>query len=86
MAGVRDLGLAEGNVGYLLGEGNKDLISDDILAKVEALKASIIAGEIAVPTVPEPNVQGTVIPPTTSDDEEVTTPVVDGTEIPPVIP
>ena len=49
MAGVRDLGLAEGNVGYLLTDGNKDLISDDILEKVEALKASIIAGEIAVP-------------------------------------
>ncbi len=87
MAGVRSLGLAEGNVGYLLGEGNKGLISDEILEKVEALKASIIAGEITVPAVPETEVQGTVIPPTTSDDdEEVTTPVVDGTEVPPVIP
>ena len=87
MAGVRDLGLAEGNVGYLFGEGNKGLISDEILEKVEALKASIIAGEITVPAVPETEVQGTIILPTTSDDdEEVTTPVVDGTEVPPVIP
>ena len=63
------------------------MISDEILEKVEALKASIIAGEITVPAVPETEVQGTVIPPTTSDDdEEVTTPVVDGTEVPPVIP
>ena len=85
MAGVRDLGLAEGNVGYLLTDGNKDLISDDILEKVEALKASIIAGEIAVPMVPEPNVQGTVIPPTTpeDDDQAVTEPNVEGTVIPP---
>ena len=85
MAGVRDLGLAEGNVGYLLGEGNKDLISDEILAKVEVLKASIIAGEIAVPTVPEPNVQGTIIPPTTTEDDNqaVTEPNVEGTVIPP---
>lgn len=85
MAGVRDLGLAEGNVGYLLTDGNKDLISDDILAKVEVLKASIIAGEIAVPTVPELNVQGTVIPPTTTEDDNqaVTEPNVEGTVVPP---
>ena len=88
MAGVRDLGLAEGNVGYLLTDGNKDLISDDILEKVEALKASIIAGEITVPAVPETEVQGTVIPPTTTEDDNqaVTEPNVEGTEVPPVIP
>ena len=63
MAGVRSLGLAEDNVGYLLTDGNKDLISDDILAKVEALKASIIAGEITVPTVPTTEIQGAVMPP-----------------------
>ncbi|MCY3741411.1 MAG: BMP family protein [Candidatus Poribacteria bacterium] len=73
MAGVRSLGLAEDNVGYLLTDGNRDLISDDILAKVEALKASIVAGEITVPTVPEPEIQAT-----TSDDE--------GAEISPVVP
>ena len=52
MTGVRSLGLAEGNVGYLLGEGNRDLLSEELLEKVEALKASIIAGEITVPVVP----------------------------------
>ncbi len=52
MAGVRSLGLAEDNVGYILGEGNMDMLSGELLQKVEALKASIIAGEITVPTVP----------------------------------
>ena len=52
MAGVRSLGLAEDNVGYMLAEGNKDLLSADLLEKVEALKAAIIAGEITVPMVP----------------------------------
>ena len=52
MAGVHSLGLAEDNVGYMLAEGNKDLLSDDLLEKVEALKAAIIAGEITVPMVP----------------------------------
>lgn len=73
MAGVRSLGLAEGNVGYLLTDGNRGLISDDILEKVEALRTSIIAGEITVPTVPEPEIQAM-----TSDDE--------GAEISPVVP
>lgn len=85
IAGVRSLGLAEENVGYLFGEGNKDLISDDILEKIAALKASIIAGEITVPMVPEVGVQSTVIPPTTTEDnnQAVTEPNVDGTVIPP---
>ena len=52
MAGVRSVGLAEDNVGYLLTDGNRGLISDDILEKVEALKASIIAGQITVPVGP----------------------------------
>ncbi len=52
MAGVHSLGLAEDNVGYMLAEGNKDLLSDELLEKVEALKAAIIAGEITVPMVP----------------------------------
>ena len=52
MAGVRSVGLAEDNVGYILTEGNKELLSAELLEKVEALKAAIIAGEIAVPTVP----------------------------------
>ena len=52
MTGVRSLGLAEDNVGYILSEGNKDLLSEELLEKVEALKAGIIAGEITVPVVP----------------------------------
>ena len=52
MAGIHSLGLAEDNVGYMLSEGNKALLSDELLEKVEALKASIIAGEITVPSVP----------------------------------
>ena len=85
MPGVRSLGLAEGNVGYMLSEGNKDLLSDELLKKVEALKASIIAGEINVPVVPQTEIQGTVVAPTTSkDDDEVTAPNVEGTVIAPV--
>lgn len=52
MTGVHSLGLAEDTVGYLLGEGNKDLLSEELLEKVESLKAGIIAGEITVPMVP----------------------------------
>lgn len=52
MTGVRSLGLAEDTVGYLLGEGNKDLLSEELLEKVDALKAGVIAGEITVPVVP----------------------------------
>ena len=86
MAGVRSLGLAEGNVGYLLTDGNRGLISDDILEKVEALEASIVAGEITVPMVPETGIQGTVIPPTTSEGDDADTPPnVEGTVIPPVV-
>ena len=55
MAGVRSLGLAEDNVGYMLTEGNRDLLSDELLEIVDTLKASIIAGEITVPLVPEAN-------------------------------
>lgn len=52
MAGIRSLGLAEDNVGYILTEGNTDILSDELLEKVEALKVGIIAGEITVPMVP----------------------------------
>ena len=52
MTGVRSLGLAEDNVGYMLSAGNQDLLSEELLEKVEALKAGIIAGEITVPVVP----------------------------------
>lgn len=46
--GVIALGLAEDGVGYSLDEHNAELISDDMKASLEAAKASIIAGEIAV--------------------------------------
>lgn len=86
MAGVRSVGLAEDNVGYLLTDGNRGLISDDILEKVEALKASIIVGQITVPVVPETGVQGTVVPPSTSEDDDAATePDVEGTVIAPVV-
>ena len=52
MAGVRSLGLAEDNVGYMLTENNMEMLPDEHLQKVEALKMGIIAGEITVPTVP----------------------------------
>ena len=52
MTGIHSLGLAEDNVGYILSEGNKDLLSEELLEKVEALKAGVIAGEITVPVVP----------------------------------
>ncbi len=49
MAGVRYLGLEDGGVSYALDEHNQPLLSDDIVATVESLKADIIAGEIVVP-------------------------------------
>ena len=52
MTEVRSLGLAEDNVGYILSEGNMDLLSEELPEKVEALKTGIIAGEITVPVVP----------------------------------
>ena len=52
MTGVHSLGLAEDNVGYMLSEGNSELLSEELLEKVEALKASVIAGEMTVPVVP----------------------------------
>ncbi|MYG05534.1 hypothetical protein F4167_02695, partial [Candidatus Poribacteria bacterium] len=51
MAGVRSLGLAEDNVGYLLTDGNRHLISDAILEKLKAFKESIFPVEITVPMV-----------------------------------
>jgi len=49
MAGVRYLGLEGGAVSYAVDEHNQSLLSDDIVATVESLKAKIIAGEIVVP-------------------------------------
>ena len=47
--GLVDFGLAEDGVGYAVDEYNRDLLSDEILARVDALRDSIIAGEIDVP-------------------------------------
>ena len=85
MTGVRSLGLAEDNVGYMLSEGNRDLLSEELLEKVEALKASIIAGEITVPVTPQTEVQGTVLPPTTSEDDDETV-IPPLTDVPDVLP
>ena len=49
MAGIRYFGIADGGVSYAVDEHNQPLLSDDIIATVESLKAQIIAGEIVVP-------------------------------------
>ena len=49
LAGPRYIGLEGGGVSYALDEYNQPLLSDDIVATVESLKAKIIAGEIVVP-------------------------------------
>jgi len=46
--GLTSMGLAVDGVGYSLDEFNQSLITDDMKAKVEDLKAKIIAGEIQV--------------------------------------
>ncbi|MEM9342932.1 MAG: BMP family ABC transporter substrate-binding protein [Pseudomonadota bacterium] len=46
--GVQALGLAEDGVGYAVDENNAELISDDMASQIDAAKASIIAGDIAV--------------------------------------
>ena len=48
--GVRELGLAEGGVGYVLDERNRKWISPAVEARVEALRGQIIRGEIQVPS------------------------------------
>jgi basic membrane protein A and related proteins len=46
--GIHALGLAQDGVGYALDDNNKALVSADMQAKVDAAKADIIAGKIAV--------------------------------------
>ena len=48
--GIYQFGLAEEGVGYVYDEHNKALIPDAVRARVEALKAEIIAGRIVVPS------------------------------------
>ena len=55
MAGIRYFGLKDGGVSYAVDEHNQSLLSEDIVATVESLKAKITAGEVVVPdTVPLP--------------------------------
>ena len=47
--GQKDYGLKEEGVEYTVDDDNRALLSDDILERVEAFKAKIMAGEIVVP-------------------------------------
>jgi basic membrane protein A len=46
--GIKALGLAEDGVGYAMDDNNKALVTAEMQAKVEAAKADIIAGKLAV--------------------------------------
>ncbi|MHC0054774.1 BMP family lipoprotein [Actibacterium sp. D379-3] len=46
--GINVLGLADNGVGYAMDEFNADLVTEDMIAAVEAAKAKIVAGEITV--------------------------------------
>jgi basic membrane protein A len=48
--GIYTFGLAENGVGYVYDEHNRALIPNDVRARVEQLKADIIAGKIHVPS------------------------------------
>lgn len=47
--GLKDYGLENGGVEYIVDDFNRDLLSDEILEQVEAFKTKIIAGDIVVP-------------------------------------
>ena len=47
--GLKDYGLKEGGVEYIVDDVNRSLLPHEILEQVEAFKAKIIAGEIVVP-------------------------------------
>ena len=49
VGGERYFGLKAGAVSYAVDADNRDLLSDDLIASVEMLKAAIIAGEVVVP-------------------------------------
>ena len=49
MGGARYLGLEDGGVSYAIDEHNQSLFSDEIVSRVESLKAQIVAGDIVVP-------------------------------------
>ncbi len=47
-AGVWSLGLEDGGVDYAMDDNNKDLVTPEMIAAVDAAKAAIIAGEVEV--------------------------------------
>lgn len=47
-SGIQNLGLADDGVGWALDEHNKDLITEEMKAKVEQAAADIVAGKLAV--------------------------------------
>ncbi|MCG9129680.1 BMP family ABC transporter substrate-binding protein [Candidatus Poribacteria bacterium] len=55
--GLKNYGLKEGGVEYIVDDVNKDLLSDTIIQKVEEYKSKIIAGEILVPSIRKKNVK-----------------------------
>ena len=46
--GVKELGLAEGGVGWAMDENNEDLITDEMKSAVEAATAGIVSGDLDV--------------------------------------
>jgi basic membrane protein A len=48
--GIYSYGLKEGGVGYIYDDNNRALIPADVIARVEQIKAEIIAGRIQVPS------------------------------------
>ena len=48
--GLKSIGLAEGGVGWVVDEHNRDLVSPETEARVNAIRESIIAGELEVPS------------------------------------
>ena len=47
--GLRQFGLEEDGVAYAVDQYNEDMITDEMIARVEEAKAAIVAGEIIVP-------------------------------------
>lgn len=47
-AGVQNLGLAEGGVGFALDDNNRAVLTPEMESKIEAAKAAIIAGDLKV--------------------------------------
>jgi basic membrane protein A len=48
-AGIVEFGLAQDGVGFSLDEHNRSLLSEEMLARVAAIRDSIIEGAIPVP-------------------------------------